>query len=80
MASGKPDGKHVHAASERDYGIVCDSQQDQTDSTQVAKAAPDGNCEQKMQMQRHLGWEEFTGQGVIARNDCTEGLGEISLP
>jgi hypothetical protein len=46
MTGGQPDGENVHAASERDHGIVSQPEQDQTNATQVAKAAPDGNHKQ----------------------------------
>ena len=42
MTRRQPDGKHIHAAGERDHGIVGDSQNDQARPTQAAQMVPDG--------------------------------------
>jgi hypothetical protein len=74
MARGQPDGKNIHAAGERDHGIVSQSQQDQTDAAEVAKAVPDGNRKKKMQMRQHWGLARSLqgGDGVALKHDPSE--------
>ena len=67
MTSGQPDGEYVHAAGERDHGIVGESEQDETDAAEVAQAVPDGNCEQKLQMGQQLGFGGVYREGAGLR-------------
>ena len=60
MTGGEPDVEDVHAAGERDHGIVGDAQQDQTRATHAAKLMPDGNGEQRIEMKGHSDGMEFT--------------------
>jgi hypothetical protein len=61
MTRSQPDRENVHAAGQRDHGIVGQAQQDQAHSAQVAHLPPDWNCEQGMEMEQHSGFKEFTG-------------------
>src|SRR4029077_4742267 len=67
MARSQIYGEDVHAAGQRNHGVVGDSQQDKTDSPQSAQLPPDRNHKQQMYMRQHAGWK---GVYRSARKTC----------
>src|SRR5215470_9208048 len=56
MASREPDGEHVHAAGERDDGVVGDAEHDKAWAAQPDEPAP--NQHQSNRVRQH--WIAFT--------------------
>jgi hypothetical protein len=53
MPSSQPDGQHIHAAGQRDDGVVGDSQYHQTQSPKSPEPYPSGDREQQLDMRQH---------------------------